>query len=69
MQQYRRVSKTLYNRCLEAIEVHAGKLTEQEAKTLTGVALGWSVPGTSVTKQDYDAALSILDRLSSRGAT
>jgi hypothetical protein len=65
MQQYRRISKTLYSRCLEAIEVHAGKLTEQEAKTLTTVSLGWSSPGASVTKQDYDAALAILARLSS----
>jgi microcystin degradation protein MlrC len=62
--RFRRVSKTLHNRCLEACEVRVGDLTEQEAKTLTAVALGWSEPGTSVTKQDYDAALAILERLS-----
>lgn len=62
-QQYRRVSKTLHSRCLEACEARAGELTEQEAKTLTTVALGWSEPRTSVTKQDYEAALAILDRL------
>jgi hypothetical protein len=62
MQRYRRVSKTLHSRCLEAIEARGKDLTPQEAATLTRVSLGWSEPGTSVTLEDYEAALAILDR-------
>lgn len=40
-QRYRRVSKTLHTRCLEAIETRGKDLTAQETETLTRVSLGW----------------------------
>ncbi len=60
--QFRRISRTLHDKCVEAIAHDDALLGDQEVLTLITVAHGWSA-GTSVTKADHDAALIILNRL------
>jgi hypothetical protein len=60
--RYRRVSKDLHDRCLQACWNQKEKLTEAEVKTLAKVASGWA-GCFDVTKEEYDNARLILDRL------
>lgn len=62
MTQYRRISKTLHDRCLGAAIDHKDKLTDAELRILNIVAGGW-VGQMDVTKAEFEQAKMILDRI------